>query len=58
MLRRFHTDHRTGRRQSKSLILSTDVDHTSLETEFSIANFRPTCDRWQLKTLFLAIFDP
>ena len=28
-----------------------------LETEFSIAIRRPTCDKWQSKTLFLAVFD-
>ena len=31
-----------GRRQSKTLILSTDIDKKSLETEFSIAICRPT----------------
>ena len=28
-----------------------------LKTEFSIAIFRPTGDKWQSKTLFLTIFD-
>ena len=46
------------RPQSKTLILSTDVDQKSLETEFLIAICRPTGDTWQSKTLFLAIFDP
>ena len=36
----------------------TNVDQTSLETEFSIAICRPTGNKWQLKTLFLVIFDP
>ena len=30
----------------------------SLEADFSIAICRPTGDKWQSKTLFLAIFDP
>ena len=47
-----------GRLQSKTLILSTNVDQKSLETEFSIAICRPTGDKWQSKPLFLAIFDP
>ena len=42
------------RRQSKTLILATNIDQKSLETEFSTAIFRPT----GLKTLFLSIFDP
>ena len=42
------------RRQSKTSIPSTNEDKKSLETEFSIA----ICDKWQSKTLFLAIFDP
>ena len=46
------------RRQSKTLILSTNVGQNSLETEFSIAICRPTGDKWQSKTLFLAIFYP
>ena len=40
------------------LILSTNVDQKSLETEFSIAICRTTGDKWQSKTPFLAIFDP
>ena len=47
-----------GRRQSKTMILSTNVDHKSLETEFSIAICRPIGDKWQSKTLLLAIFEP
>ena len=46
------------RRQSKPLILSTDVDQRLLETEFAIAVCRPTGDKKQSKTLFLAICDP
>ena len=46
-----------NRRQSKRLILSTNVDQNLLETEFSIAICRLTVDKWQLKTLFLVIFD-
>ena len=46
------------RRQSKKLILSTSVDQKSLVTKFSIAICRPTGDKWQSKTLFLAIVDP
>ena len=47
-----------GRRQSKTLILSTNVDHISLETEFLIGICRLIGDKWQSKTLFLEIFDP
>ena len=47
-----------GRRQSKTSILSTNVDQNSLETEFSIAICRQTGDKWQSKRLFLEIFDP
>ena len=46
-----------GRRQSKTLLLSTNVDQKSLETEFSIAICRPTGAKLQSKTLLLAIFD-
>ena len=35
-----------------------DVDQQSVETEFSIAIYRPTGDKWQSKRLFLAMFDP
>ena len=48
----------SDRRQSKILILSTNVDQNIVKTEFSIAIFRPTGDKWQSKTLFLSIFDP
>ena len=37
--------------------LSMNVDQKSLVTEFLIAICRPTGNKWQLKTLFLAIFD-
>ena len=47
-----------GRRQSKTPILSRNVDQKSLETEFSIAICRHTGDKRQLKTLFLSIFYP
>ena len=47
-----------GSGQSKLLILLTNVDKKSLETEFSIAICRPTGDKWQSKTLFYAFFDP
>ena len=47
-----------GSRQSKTPILSRNVDQKSLETEFSIAIYRHTGDKWQSKTLFLSIFDP
>ena len=47
-----------GRRQSKTSILSTNVDQNSFETEFLIAICRPTGDKWQSKILFISIFDP
>ena len=47
-----------GRQQSKTVILSMNVDQKSLETEFLIAICHPLGNKWQLKTLFLAIFDP
>ena len=47
-----------GRRQSKTPILSGNVDQKSIETVFSIAICCPTGDKWQSKTLFLSIFDP
>ena len=47
--------HTPGRRQSKTPILSRNVDQKSLETECSIAICR---DKWQSKTLFLSNFDP
>ena len=46
-----------GRRQSKTPILSRNVDQKSLEIEFSIAICRHTGDKWQSKTMFLSIFD-
>ena len=46
-----------GSRQSKTSILSTNVDQKSLETEFLIGICRPIGDKWQSKKLFLAIFD-
>ena len=48
-----------GKRQSKTLIQSTNVDHKSLETKISIVICRPNGDKWQSKTLFLVIIvDP
>ena len=52
--------------QSETLILSTNVAQKVRirvffdchETVFSIAICRPTGDKWQLKTLFLAIYNP
>ena len=46
----------TDRQQSKTLILSTNVDQKSLETVFYIAICRLAGDKWQSKTLFLMIF--
>ena len=43
--------------QSKTLLLSTNVDQKSLETEFSLAICRLNGDKWQSKMLFLKIFD-
>ena len=43
--------------QSKMLILSTNIDSKLLETEFLIGICSLTGDKWQSKTLFLAIFD-
>ena len=48
----------SDRRQSKTLMLSTNMDPRSLETELSTAVCRPTGDKWQSKTLFPAICDP
>ena len=42
------------RRYTKSLP-STYVDQQSLETDISIAICRPTGDKWQSNTLFLAV---
>ena len=47
-----------GRQQSKTPILSRNVDQKSIETVFSIAICRHTGDKWESKTLFLSIFDP
>ena len=46
------------RRQSKTLIPSTNIDQKSLETEFLIVICRRTGDKRQSKTLFLPIFEP
>ena len=46
------------RQQSKTLTLLTNIDKKWLETKFLIAICRRTGDKWQSKTLFLAIFDP
>ena len=40
------------------LILLTNADQKSLEIESLIAICRQTGDKWQSKTLFVAIFDP
>ena len=45
------------RRQSKTSVILTNIDQKSLETEFLIAICQPKGDKWQSKTLFLAIFD-
>ena len=45
----------SDRRQSKTLILSTNVDQKSLETKLLIAICRPTGDKWQSKTMFISI---
>ena len=47
-----------GRRQSKTPIPMRNVDQKSIETVFSIAIYPHTGDKWQSKTLFLAIFYP
>ena len=52
-----HMCHTPGRWQSKTSILSKNIDKKSLEIEFSIAICRPSVDKWQSKTLFLSIFD-
>ena len=46
-----------GRRQSKTPILSRNVDQKSLETEFLNTICRQYGDKWQSKILFLSIFD-
>ena len=45
------------RLQSKMLIISTNADQKLLETEYLIVNCPLTGDKWQSKTLLLAIFD-
>ena len=45
----------TDRLQSKTLILLTNVDHKSLETEILITICCPTDSKWQSKILFLEI---
>ena len=52
------SDNTPDMRQSKTYILSNNVDNISLATEFSIAICRPTVDKWQSKTPFLSTFDP
>ena len=47
-----------GRWQSKTSILSMSGDKKSLETGFWIAICCPNGNKWQIKTLFLTIFDP
>ena len=46
------------KRQSKTPILSRNVDQKSIETALSIVICRQCGDKWQSKTLFLSIFDP
>ena len=46
-----------GRQQSKTPILSRNVDQNPIQTVFSIAICGHTGDKWQSKTLFLSIFD-
>ena len=55
--RKLETKLTQGRQQSKTPILSRNVDKKSIETVFLIAICHPTGDKWQLKTLFLSIFD-
>ena len=47
-----------GRQQSKTFILSTNVDEKSFEIEFSIAVCCQTGNKWQSKTLFIPVFGP
>ena len=42
----------------KTPILLRNVDQKLLETEFLIAICHQYGDKWQLKTLFLSLFDP
>ena len=47
------------KRQSKTLILSTNVGRKALEKEFSIAICRPSGDKWQSKnTVSIDFFYP
>ena len=50
--------HTPGRRQSKTPILSSNVDRKSLETENWIVILRHIGDKLQLKRLFRSRFDP
>ena len=43
--------------ESSTLLLSHCAPQKSLETEFSVAICCQSGDKWELKTLFLAIFD-
>ena len=47
-----------GSRQSKTLILSTNVDQNSLEKELSFVICHQSGDKWKSKTLFLTNFGP
>ena len=44
-----------GRRQAEMSILSMNVDKKIVRSR--VFDFHPTGDKWQSKTLFLAIFD-
>ena len=53
-----------GRRQSKTLILSTNVDQKSIETDFSIVICRPignhntiSCDYYPRSSIVKSLFD-
>ena len=52
-----NTKYTPDRRQSKTFILSMNVDKKSLETEFSIAICRPTGNKWQKKHTVSSYFD-
>ena len=54
------TTHRynTGQAAIENVYISMNLYENSLEIELSIANCRPTGDKWQSKTLFLSIFNP
>ena len=47
-----------NRRQLEMLILSTNIDEKSLDTECSIVICCHNGNKWQSKTRFLLIFDP